>query len=247
MTISYFLNMCVNDPQSVFYYLTNGIDYAIKKRLCKITKRTFNEISEYYQELGKPKFLYEQNSKFNNLGQIQSPEWIYTLCRIIKPRIVVETGVASGFSSAYVLKALEKNGSGNLISIDMPNLSKESLREINRSGNLIAKDILPEGKKTGWIVPQELRKRWTLKLGLVKEILVPTLEDVGQIDIFFHDSEHSYKNMIFEFRNSWPHIRPGGMLISHDIDWNNSFSDFASKVHKNFHSIPYTGVGSIIK
>jgi predicted O-methyltransferase YrrM len=43
---------------------------------------------------------------------------LYAICRILLPRIVVETGVASGFSSASMLQALEDNEVGELYSID---------------------------------------------------------------------------------------------------------------------------------
>ena len=38
----------------------------------------------------------------------------YLLCRLIEPSVVVETGVAYGVSSAFILKALEANGRGTL-------------------------------------------------------------------------------------------------------------------------------------
>jgi len=45
---------------------------------------------------------------------------IYTLIRCLKPRIVIETGVANGASSTFILSALEKNNLGKLYSIDLP-------------------------------------------------------------------------------------------------------------------------------
>jgi hypothetical protein len=41
--------------------------------------------------------------------------------RSLKPRVIVETGVASGLSSAHILRALAANGTGTLHSIDLPN------------------------------------------------------------------------------------------------------------------------------
>jgi predicted O-methyltransferase YrrM len=45
---------------------------------------------------------------------------IYTIIRCLKPRIVIETGVANGASSTFILSALEKNNLGKLYSIDLP-------------------------------------------------------------------------------------------------------------------------------
>ena len=40
----------------------------------------------------------------------------YLACRLIEPETVVETGVAYGVSSAFILRALEMNGHGMLFS-----------------------------------------------------------------------------------------------------------------------------------
>src|SRR5215217_5027776 len=57
------------------------------------------------------------DSRFARLG--------YLLCRLISPSVVLETGVAYGVSSAFILKALEVNGSGTLHSVDLPPLRSE--------------------------------------------------------------------------------------------------------------------------
>src|SRR5271156_5195455 len=45
---------------------------------------------------------------------------IWCLIRHLRPNHVVETGVARGFTSRFILEALERNGSGHLWSIDLP-------------------------------------------------------------------------------------------------------------------------------
>jgi predicted O-methyltransferase YrrM len=45
---------------------------------------------------------------------------LYVLCRASKPGVFVETGVAGGMSSSYILRALDKNAYGKLFSIDVP-------------------------------------------------------------------------------------------------------------------------------
>ncbi|MFC1897710.1 hypothetical protein ACFLX8_04000 [Chloroflexota bacterium] len=45
---------------------------------------------------------------------------LYALCRQLRPDVVVETGIASGVSSSYILCALEENKDGQLYSIDIP-------------------------------------------------------------------------------------------------------------------------------
>ena len=44
----------------------------------------------------------------------------YLLIRVTHPEVVIETGVAFGISTAFVLQALRENGSGGLHSVDLP-------------------------------------------------------------------------------------------------------------------------------
>jgi len=45
---------------------------------------------------------------------------LYFLTRFLRPRVVVETGVAAGYSTQAILKAIQVNGSGCLYSSDFP-------------------------------------------------------------------------------------------------------------------------------
>jgi len=54
----------------------------------------------------------------------------------LKPKIIIETSVASGISSAYILKALEDNDCGKLISIDKPNYNERVALVISKRNRL---------------------------------------------------------------------------------------------------------------
>lgn len=133
---------------------------------------------------------------------------LYLILRLLKPKFVFETGVASGASSAYILSALHDNEYGTLYSIDLP------------------PDNLPEGEMSGFVVPQLLRERWSLHIGNSKTLLEPLLEEIREIDCFIHDSLHTYEHMMWEFRTAWEYIRPGGLFLSHDVGANEAFFDF---------------------
>jgi hypothetical protein len=51
---------------------------------------------------------------------------LYVLIRALKPKIVLETGVASGVSTLFMLQALNHNTHGTLYSIDLPNVVEAS-------------------------------------------------------------------------------------------------------------------------
>ncbi len=153
---------------------------------------------------------------------------LYAVLRKLRPRYAVETGVANGFSTAFSLAALERNGAGELYSIDLP-------RELGReyeSGAFFegkGKAGIPPGREPGWLVPERLREPWTLILGRSGDELPPLLERLGTIDSFLHDSEHSFENMWFEFNAAWPALREGGVLLSHDVNTTPAFFRFAGE------------------
>lgn len=134
-------------------------------------------------------------------------ESLYVLSRLSRARTIVETGVLYGGSSAYFLAALERNGNGHLFSFDLP---RDGARE-----------------DTGNLVPDSLRHRWTLTFGDARSTLPAFFEDVSEIDLFNHDSLHLYSHMLWEYGRAWKHIRPGGLLTSHDVLLNPAFSRFA--------------------
>ncbi len=143
-------------------------------------------------------------------------KFLYFIVRCAQPEIMVETGVAHGVSSWTILNALHKNGSGKLYSIDLPNQDLKSYNPMNIQ------------QSSGWAVPDILRKRWELELGNSQTLLPGLMKNLKSIDIFFHDSDHSYENMMFEFKTVYDFIKPGGLILSDDVHKNASFSDLST-------------------
>ena len=143
---------------------------------------------------------------------------LYLLTRAFRPEIFVETGVLNGFSSAFILLAMEHNHAGQLFSIDQPPLDER----IRAQGT----GALPTGKGPGWAIPEELRSRHRLSLGDSRVLLPKILEQNAGLDVFLHDSDHSYEHMMFEMSLSWTYLRPGGWLLCDNVEANESFSDF---------------------
>jgi len=105
--------------------------------------------------------------------------------------------------------------------------------------------MLPQNKEIGWLVPKILRDRWTLILGKVEEKLPKLLEELGNIDVFYHDSLHTYEHMMFEYKLAWGKLNKGGLLISDNIDLNNAFKDFCKEVKASW--IDLANVGFALK
>lgn len=145
---------------------------------------------------------------------------LYTLCRVQRPQTVIETGVASGISSTGILAALHRNGSGRLLSVDLPGAIYRT------DGGARWTDISsPAGP--GWVIPAALRDRWSLRIGPSKEVLPTLLQEVGGIDLFYHDSEHTYANTLFELHAAWSALNKAGIVAVDNINWSGAFENFS--------------------
>lgn len=157
---------------------------------------------------------------------------IYALIRSHGLRRVVETGVCNGLSSFVILSALQRNGGGHLTSIDLPEFSDETGSASQWSGKGGA--VVPAGKQVGWLVDEALRGQWTLVLGASRDRLPDVMSAVhGELDLFVHDSEHSFDNQLFEFRTGFAGLRAGGYLLATDIQWSRAFDVFWREVRQD--------------
>jgi hypothetical protein len=143
-----------------------------------------------------------------NDGDVGLVRAIYCLTRHLRPANVVETGVAHGVTSRFILEALARNGSGHLWSIDLPPESPELQNEV------------------GVAVGHRFPAMWTLLKGSSRRRLPELLSELRQIDLFIHDSLHSERNVHFELNQALPALREGGAIVVDDIDANYGFNSF---------------------
>lgn len=160
--------------------------------------------------LGRGPFRKQHNADFR-LARI-----CYLACRALQPETVVETGVAYGVTTAFVLAALAANQRGVLHSIDLPPLGKDGDRFV------------------GCLVPPELRDRWVLHRGATRRLLPRVLVNLPAVDMFIHDSLHTYKNMRMEFGLVSGRLAPKAVVISDDIQGNAAFAEWAAAAKPAF-------------
>lgn len=152
-------------------------------------------------------------------GAMMQAPLLYVLVRTVRPEVVVETGVSSGFSARLILEALARNGSGRLWSIGIQKIAVGPMAASARAE--VAE------RPVGWLVPERLRDRWSLRVGPSEELLAKVLaEEASPLAMFVHDSLHLYDAMTAEYRTAWPHLAAGGWLLSHDIHNNRAWPDF---------------------
>jgi hypothetical protein len=132
--------------------------------------------------------------------------------RHLCPDVVVETGVARGATSQVILEAMSRNGAGRLWSIDLPH------------------PFAPEfHAETAAAVPGRKHERWTYVHGSSRRRLPGLLAQLGEIDMFVHDSLHTSRNMSFEMHQAWRKLRAGGLMLVDDV-YNKAFRDFVNEV-----------------
>lgn len=182
-----------------------SLSRADEARFCaKLLDRDVADVAAIFDEIGpETPFFAELRTRYAAQRPTAEPlhfgrfrVW-YALVRLKRPRLVVETGVHDGLSSALILEALNRNDAGHLASVDLPAL-----------------DLPDDGP--GWLVPDRLRDRWSLDPGDAKRLLPAVLERYPAVDIFIHDSDHRREHREFEFRTVRPRAAPGALLLSDD-------------------------------
>jgi predicted O-methyltransferase YrrM len=124
-------------------------------------------------------------------------ELLYYLCRHLRARRVLETGVALGWSSLAVLLAIAAAPDARLHSVDLPYTRLRATRWV------------------GIVVPPALSAFWTLHRMADREGLPRALAD-GPFDLCHYDSDKSVAGRLWAYPRMWAALRPGGVLISDD-------------------------------
>lgn len=136
---------------------------------------------------------------------------IWCLIRHDHAATVVETGVAHGVTSRFILEALERNGGGHLWSIDLPPVERTWQGHV------------------GIAVDDRVRQRWTYVKGTSRRRLPRLLRELDHIDLFVHDSLHTTRNVRFELDEAWAGLPQGRAAVVDDIDANSGFHEFTQR------------------
>jgi predicted O-methyltransferase YrrM len=184
--------------------------------------------------------LWMESKQFANQFQIDSAEKLkaltfkmggggiypvlYFLTRLYRPEIVLETGVAAGYSSNTFLTALQRNGQGHLFSSDFPYFRIKN----------------PE-KYIGILVETELKKGWNLFIEGDRINLPIICSKIDKVDIFHYDSDKSYSGRDYAFNLIHSKLHKDSVVIFDDIQDNNYFKDFVHKLQCEFKIFVFNG------
>jgi Methyltransferase domain len=114
----------------------------------------------------------------------------YAIARVVRPKVIVETGIKDGLGSVLLLRALQRNAAEGA------------------PGRLISFDLYPD---KGWLVPDELRDRWQPVFASTRDALAAALDGL-KVAMLVHDSDPASAD--FEYRTALEHAAPRLALVA---------------------------------
>ena len=204
------------DKKDLIYHL-NKKKTSLENFLMKNNLRLYQETKEFSKSL-KIKSKKKLKKIDYDLGGGGAYNLIYFLTRKIKPKIILETGVAAGYSSSAFLEAIHKNKIGKLFSSDFPYFR------------------IPNPIQYIWIlVEDKYKKNWNLFLeGDERNISKIKKKLKQKIDLIHYDSDKTYegKKKFFKMVNNL--IKENTFIIIDDIQDDNFFLEYVNNNKKKY-------------
>lgn len=182
---------------------------AALDRIVRLTRVSTADLQRYRRDLRSsdlPDLLLERGAGIAFTRELPQGALLYLLVRSARPRVVIETGVRPGYSTAWILAGLAANGEGTLTSLG--------------PGPIAGRTTGVHDVGVGQFVAPSLRSRWTLALGNTPDRLRELLSSARQVDLFFYDNGPELGRARFELRAAWEVLSPTGILLAHHIDAN---------------------------
>ena len=204
-----------SSSKNIYTWLNkNSQDYNIY--LKELDEKLFYETKTFIKSIEKEnqKILSKINVK---LGGGANQELLFFLTRFLKPNIVLETGVAAGYSSKVILKAIEKNKNGSLYSSDFPYFRIKN----------------PE-KYIGILLSEKLKQNWNLSIEGDEINLRRFFKVIKKIDLFHYDSDKSYNGKKKVFNLIIEKMSKGSVMIFDDIQDDTFFKDIVIEYDFNY-------------
>jgi len=158
--------------------------------------------------------LFRHLDRMHRLGgrssyiEIDAPLELYAITRLGRPKHIVEVGVSSGVSSAYLLAALDRNRRGTLHSVDLPSSPSRTAKPGGASWSI------PSGWSSGWAVPPRLRRGWDLRLGDKADVIPRLARELPSVDLVVYDVPHDEADLVREFASLDRRMPSGAVAIA---------------------------------
>lgn len=193
-------------------YLAHTLAFATGKSVQEA--RTYIEELRNDEQLGAQLLSSMRASAFrsvsdNRIGYARRLGW-YALVRLIKPKVVIETGVDKGLGAMVLCAALLRN------------------TQDGSPGRYYGTDIVPTA---GWLL--------TAPYSSVGEILYgDSIESLtkldAQIDLFINDSDHSADYEAREYETILPKLAKDGIIVADNAHVTPKLAEFSEKQNRKF-------------
>jgi len=184
-------------------------------RIVRLTGASPADLVRFRRELREsnlPDLLLQRGAGIAFTRELPQGALLYLIIRAARPSHVVETGVRPGYSTAWMLAALDANGDGELTSLG-PGPTEGRSPGVRDVG-------------VGQFVAPALRSRWTLALGNSEERLREILQRSSRVDLFLYDNGPAATRARFELKAAWEALSERGILLAHHVDANSAWADF---------------------
>ena len=215
-----------NTSKEANKWIKHNTNYSTEQFCRLIDPKLYEEILSDINLIEK--FANDKLSRLSiSLGGGGNYILLYFLVRKIMPKTVVETGVAAGWSSLAILRALQKNGKGKLYSSDFPYFRLKN----------------PE-QYIGYLAKDEINKiNWFLDVRGDELAIPEILKRIGDdsIDLFHYDSDKSYSGRDMVLKNLDTKINSKTITIFDDIQNNLHFKNLIEKTKKDYCILKFKG------
>jgi hypothetical protein len=140
----------------------------------------------------------------------RKPHWArrfgwYALVRAAQPDQVVETGTALGLGSCAIAAALLRNGHGRLTTIDT-------------------------NPEAGYLIGEPWSSVIDRRIGSSLDVLA----ELNDVDLFLHDSLHTYDYETRELAVVEPNLRADAIIVSDNAHDSSALSDWAERTGRHY-------------
>ena len=187
---------------------------AALDRIAELTGASAADLRVFRRELAEstlPDLLLARGATPAYARELPQASLLYLLIRAARPARVVETGVGPGYSTSWILAALDANGAGELYSLGPGSHTGRA----NGIGPL----------SVGSFVPPPLRSRWTLVLGNSEDRFADLVRPEHATDLVFVDRGSETDRARFELHHAWNALGPRGLLLAHHVDATPAWAD----------------------
>ncbi|MCP9754331.1 class I SAM-dependent methyltransferase [Lacihabitans sp. CCS-44] len=209
-----------NEDTNFTYDITSDNRKVLIHTISAITNTEYNLVEKYIEEIENDQYLVEiisqaiENSDFKHVADKKVKlgrriGW-YAFIRILRPKVVIETGVDKGLGSLVICSALLKN------------------KEDGFEGKYYGTDINPDA---GYFLQGKFKTVGSIIYG----DSITSLKSLNEtIDLFINDSDHSANYEFEEYMTIANKLSKGAIILGDNSHCTSKLADFSLISNRKF-------------